>query len=268
MQQPFTNEYSTSTLEMINACRIHLQVHSMSEITNHQGNMLLECVYQGQCNDNNQPTLWNISTSTLLWPNQQRPPTKAWKSWKEYLTQSLDNKKKLVTILGKWNQYSQSRRKWEYTFIWTDATTIVDPSSQIYSIVTTRTRNTQRYKLTNRQHNGPTTSFLLITPSNTSNSGISINTVYLKTTVLENTTSELFPFASMMTNEMYLPDSQVKCVLSSPTVSGSYFGSIIIDQKNTPYKPTRSYIIRQNNYKHRVLYVGMLTTSTTTDYDH
>jgi hypothetical protein len=51
MQQPFTNNYSKSTLEMINACRIHLQVHSMSEITNHQGNMLLDCVHQGQCND-------------------------------------------------------------------------------------------------------------------------------------------------------------------------------------------------------------------------
>jgi hypothetical protein len=54
MHQPFTNNYSNSTLEMINACRIHLQVHSISEITNHQGNILLECAYQGQCNDNDQ----------------------------------------------------------------------------------------------------------------------------------------------------------------------------------------------------------------------
>jgi hypothetical protein len=82
MQQPFTHEYPTSTLEMINACRIHL---SIAEISNHQGTSVLECVYQGSCNDNDCPSLWTSSISTLLWRSQHRTPLKAWKACKLYV---------------------------------------------------------------------------------------------------------------------------------------------------------------------------------------
>jgi hypothetical protein len=47
MQQLFTTTLSKSTIEMVNAWRMHLQVHSLAEITNHQGTSILECALYG-----------------------------------------------------------------------------------------------------------------------------------------------------------------------------------------------------------------------------
>jgi hypothetical protein len=65
MQQSFTSSFPISSLQMINACRMYLQVHSVAEITHHSGNTLLECALFGTCDDNDQPILWQTSISTI-----------------------------------------------------------------------------------------------------------------------------------------------------------------------------------------------------------
>jgi hypothetical protein len=76
--------YSKSEQEMINACRLFLKVNTLAEITNHQGNKILECVHDCALSLEGHPTLNELSELKLQWPYQTRPPRKARLLWKHY----------------------------------------------------------------------------------------------------------------------------------------------------------------------------------------
>ena len=59
------NISSTSDLERINACKLYLQVMFLSDITNNQGNNLLNGILSGDKK--------YLKNSNLQWPNQPSP---------------------------------------------------------------------------------------------------------------------------------------------------------------------------------------------------
>ena len=59
------NISSTIDLEIINACRLHLKVMFLSDITNNQGNCLLNGILSGDKT--------YLKNSNLQWPNQPSP---------------------------------------------------------------------------------------------------------------------------------------------------------------------------------------------------
>jgi hypothetical protein len=71
------SRYPKSEQEMINACRLFLKVNTIAEITNHQGNKILDCVHDCAVSLEGLPTLHELSESKLQWSYQTRPPKKA-----------------------------------------------------------------------------------------------------------------------------------------------------------------------------------------------
>jgi len=73
-------ELSILQLEQINACRMHLQVTTLAEITDHMGTMLLpQALLQKKMQI---PSgLMTICQFTLQWPQIHTPTTVCWKLW-------------------------------------------------------------------------------------------------------------------------------------------------------------------------------------------
>jgi hypothetical protein len=82
MNYTLLNQYSKSEQEMINACRLFLQVNTVAEIANHQGRKILEEVHDCFVSLEGLPIIQEISESKLRWPYQVRPPRKARLIWK------------------------------------------------------------------------------------------------------------------------------------------------------------------------------------------
>jgi hypothetical protein len=57
MDLPTTHNFSKSDLEIINACRIYMQVTTLAEIATSQGTSILPCVLHGQMRPGNTPVL-------------------------------------------------------------------------------------------------------------------------------------------------------------------------------------------------------------------
>jgi hypothetical protein len=47
-----------------------MQGSTLAEITNNQGNIILDSILHGKLKEDKTPVLWNTSTSTLNWPKQ------------------------------------------------------------------------------------------------------------------------------------------------------------------------------------------------------
>jgi hypothetical protein len=77
MDTELLSDFSKSEQEMINACRLFLQVNTLSEICSHQGTHILQCVEDCTVSTDGTPKLFDLSTSTLQWPHQMIPPRKA-----------------------------------------------------------------------------------------------------------------------------------------------------------------------------------------------
>lgn len=105
----------TTTLKMINNCRLYLQVHTLADITSSDGTMIRNEAFWGTQDKNSNPMLWHHTRSHLRWPMQPRPPSTAWKKWQSLL--QLLTKKKTMLLrhpLREWVQSNASHRTWTH----------------------------------------------------------------------------------------------------------------------------------------------------------
>jgi hypothetical protein len=109
----YINQFLKSDQEMINACRLYLQVNTIAEISNHQGSRILECVFNFEV-VNEIPTVWTYSKSSLTWPYQEHLPRKALKLWKKFLSLQTSEDRYLHVKLGPWYDNVHSQRKWTF----------------------------------------------------------------------------------------------------------------------------------------------------------
>ena len=104
----------TDTLHYINQCRRHLQVTTISEITNSYGTHILDWIAN--------PTIENVaifktySRSKLEWPNQVYPSQKMWKIWNIFIRSIVKptTNTMLKVPLGKWFDNYKTQRDWTY----------------------------------------------------------------------------------------------------------------------------------------------------------
>jgi len=69
--------YTKKKLQHLNACRLYLQVITLSNICDGHGSSILPAVMQG--------TQITSSTTTWAWPRQHRPPEQSWTHWRSAL---------------------------------------------------------------------------------------------------------------------------------------------------------------------------------------
>ena len=103
-------------LDKLNACRMHLQVTTLAEITDHTGTLLLPQALVSS-STTSPKGLSNISHSTLQWPTVNLPYSACWKLWSRTvrtLYTGSDNGMKLRTPLGKWNPQYEQHRFWHW----------------------------------------------------------------------------------------------------------------------------------------------------------
>jgi hypothetical protein len=100
MDSTKSNYFTKTELKSINACRIYLQVITISKITNEEGTQILPSVLHGKVDQNNVPALWKKTKSRLKWPRQPYPSVPSWKLWKKYLLMHLIQQTKVDPKLG------------------------------------------------------------------------------------------------------------------------------------------------------------------------
>ena len=89
--------YSKRKLEILNECRVYLQVTTLSDITSGNGHYLLDHIFQ-----RNNPLQ---SYSSLSWPCQGIPNERSWTIWNLALRQCFPTNwmRRLVDPLGQWH---------------------------------------------------------------------------------------------------------------------------------------------------------------------
>jgi hypothetical protein len=80
-------------LWQINRCRIYLRVISVSDITDFDGNRVLQTCYD---------RLHSVDNINIRWPNQQRPTKGGWKIWRKFLLSISDDNRYLLQPLVDW----------------------------------------------------------------------------------------------------------------------------------------------------------------------
>jgi hypothetical protein len=88
-----TFNFDSHQLRCINACRMYLQVITLSDVVNAKGDKILFSVIKGQRVASRQ--------SKLLWPSIPRPPQSFWNHW-TILLQRLSEGFRLLQPLGPW----------------------------------------------------------------------------------------------------------------------------------------------------------------------
>ena len=89
----------TSTLQILNYCRIYLKVHRLSEIVTNDWFHIQEHYLSGR----------NINRIIIHdWPRQEKPGCKAWKLWRHHLVKTFYSGSRLKIPLGKWLQKSSA----------------------------------------------------------------------------------------------------------------------------------------------------------------
>jgi len=107
---------SKSQLERLNACRMYLQVTTLSELTDHTGTELLPQILTNRVN----PTpkgLATISQSTLTWPYIHPPSPTCWRLWTSTLCSIYTGSSKTTRLtrpLGVWLPEHDSHRFWHW----------------------------------------------------------------------------------------------------------------------------------------------------------
>lgn len=86
----------SKTLQILNRCRIYLQVILLSDIVDTSGHTILLGVKQG--------ALYHRK-SKLQWPIQGIPPRQDWQVWHKFLLH-LESRGNLIQPLGKWTSPS------------------------------------------------------------------------------------------------------------------------------------------------------------------
>jgi hypothetical protein len=131
MQLATTTRMPAKEIERINLCRLFLKVETIADITNTQGTRIQKQAWRG---------LSTESTSTLLWPRQERPGPLSWRAWRRLLRLITSKTRKLHIPLGAWT--NTNHRTWPATY---DASTntvqlISDGVTTQYTVVKRNTR--------------------------------------------------------------------------------------------------------------------------------
>jgi len=103
-------------LEHLNACRMYLQVTTLSEITDHTGTELLPQVLSSR-HSVTPVGLTAISSSTLQWPNVHLPSPACWKLWSTTISSIYTGDTRgtrLTTLLGAWLDTHTTIRFWHW----------------------------------------------------------------------------------------------------------------------------------------------------------
>jgi len=112
MQDFLTTNLPPKHLQILNNCRLFLQVTMLAEISNHKGTKLLDT---NLTTSTHTPNLSSKSTSLLKWPNQPNLGRLAWMIWTKTL-QQLYTKPGLTTQLrqplGPWTPDAATIRMW------------------------------------------------------------------------------------------------------------------------------------------------------------
>jgi len=109
-------DFPRHKLEWLNACRMFLQVTTLSEITNHTSQELLPQILMLKPHESPKG-LMNISHSTLQWPLVQCPSLLCWRLWTSTIcTLYTGNAKgiRLTQPLGAWNETYDKHRFWHW----------------------------------------------------------------------------------------------------------------------------------------------------------
>ena len=102
--------FNTSELEMINACRLYLQVSRISDISTPDGRRILHKMLHGEYTIDE---IHAFRKTTYTWPRQEKPNEQAWKIWHLALTKTACNHTGLLLQrLGTWNE--QIEPSWKY----------------------------------------------------------------------------------------------------------------------------------------------------------
>eukprot|EP00978_Attheya_sp_CCMP212_P014792 scaffold37878_cov107-Attheya_sp.AAC.2 len=102
--------FTTSELEMINACRLYLQVSRISDIATPDGRRILHKMLHGEYMIEE---IHDFRKTTYDWPIQAKPNAHAWTKWHLALTKIACNHVGLLTTpLGPW--HDQIEQSWKY----------------------------------------------------------------------------------------------------------------------------------------------------------
>ena len=128
-------EFFNTDLEHVNRCRLHLQVTTVSDITNGNGMLLRRGVLKGN--------ILKLNTAHYVWPRQERPGINSWRIWRKAIKSVFMRHIRLHLkpeyVLGGWNDGEYSQWNWYY----------VRTTQKIYQ------RLLNRWKIYKRQGRGP-----------------------------------------------------------------------------------------------------------------
>ena len=150
-----SNRFSSSEIEKINYCRLHLQVHNLSDISNGQGSKLEYCAIHHFKNPD--------KVSKYNWPSQPNPSKSCWELWDIALTTIWGNEQyNLFPPLGVFLQNPPYESPW--SFHQASETLYYKISNMSYSIYSKTRASSPRH---NRGINFSLQSFTFLLPSNT-----------------------------------------------------------------------------------------------------
>jgi hypothetical protein len=100
-----SNLFQARETKFLNYCRLYLQVLSLSDMYNAQGNALAVGIYEGHQSHTQ-------SRSTLLEPLQERPNSTVWSLWRRFLRHLTIDGCWVYEPLGPWYAGLSTRRQW------------------------------------------------------------------------------------------------------------------------------------------------------------
>lgn len=111
MEDFVANGVTKTTLKRLHACRIYLQVITVSDICDAAGRLILNDCLNGR--------LTRDRVSSFKWPAQPRPNQRAWKTWQDTVLRiySRQTSNRLRTDLGLWVARSHQNWKWFYDIV-------------------------------------------------------------------------------------------------------------------------------------------------------
>jgi hypothetical protein len=102
--------FTKREMEIINACRLYLQVTRLSDISTADGRKVHIKMLMGAYT---QEQIRNLRTNPIEWPYQERPNAKSWKLWtKALLTTTCTETGHLIHPMGQWNEHIETGSKY------------------------------------------------------------------------------------------------------------------------------------------------------------
>ena len=102
MDRIFHSPFSTKEIELINSCRIYLQVLTLTDISIGNGRSVDQDMYHGRVTQHRK--------SPFQWPRQPRPSRIAWEKWQEAIDTIWTNHQIIDPPLGPW--ITEPIQKW------------------------------------------------------------------------------------------------------------------------------------------------------------